>query len=344
MALRHIDSFDAYATADLPERYPVRGGSPTINAGSGRRGTASFRTSSNSAYLSVALDAQATWIMGFAFYYSSLPNTARVLARLLDGASVQADLRLNSDGTLQVTRAGTAVTDGKSTNVLGTGVYAYIEWKITIANSIAENSCKVRVNGADWITVATGQDLQATANAYANIVQFGICVYEAQGFVVDIDDLYICDGTGAANNDFLGDQRVDALLPDEDGDLSQFTPSAGSDQYAVVDDNPPNEDTDYLSSNTVGHISLLKFSSLTALSSPSIAGVQALVNAKKADAGDRGIGATVKSGATTSSGSDQALGTDYEYYTRILETDPDTAVAWTESGVNAIQAGPEVMS
>jgi hypothetical protein len=343
-----MDSFDYYASGDLFEKWTASGSVslPVISSGNGRRGTACCRSLGTTAAPSLikTLDAQATWIIGFAFRCSALPATSKTILGLVDTGTLQVDVCLNTDGTLSVRRNGsTVLTNGTSSFALTANIYAYIEFKCTIADSIGASTCQVRVDGDIKITVATGQDTKHSANATANqILVAGAQTTTNPSALWDVEDLYICDGQGSVNNDFLGDCRVDALLPNADGSNSQFTPSTGSDHYTLVDDSAPNDDTDYLSSNTSGHKDTWAFANLTALTSPSLKGVQLNLTAKKDDAGTRLLKPVVKSGSTTSSGSSQGIGTDYRQFAQIYETDPDTSAAWTEAGVNAAEFGGEV--
>jgi hypothetical protein len=52
---------------------------------------------------------------------------------------------------------------------------------------------------------------------------------------------------------------------------------------------------------------------------------------------------TVKSGATTSAGSAIYASSVGDYVHRVFDEDPDTSAAWTESAVNAIESGVEVV-
>ena len=151
--LRFTDSFDHYST--LLEKWTTTGGGVSIQAGQGRRGGQSFRV--NSGQATKTIDAQPTWIVGFALRFSTNNSSINTLVRLLDGATTQVDLRINADSTLSVVRAGAAVTGGTSVIALSPNTYYYIELKVTISSSIAAGSWKVRVNGVDAITVATGQ-------------------------------------------------------------------------------------------------------------------------------------------------------------------------------------------
>jgi len=215
-----MDGFDHYATADILKKW--NSGGAAIAPSSGRSGGGAL--SCTNANVTKTLIAGASWVMGCRVQVSAVSALSRGLFSLFDAATLQCDLRINPDLTLSVTRNGTALTGGTSTNSLSTGSYYYVEWKVTIADSIGANSCKVRVNGVDWITVATGQDTKNTANASANQLTLG--PINAISGTWLIDDFYLCDSSGTTNNDFLGDIRVDTLYPNADGTYSQWTPSA----------------------------------------------------------------------------------------------------------------------
>ena len=116
MALRFVDGFDHYVTADITKKWNSNN-SGVISSTAGRRGGGSLRWVSGNSNNAVVktLDAQATWILGVALSVSSVPSLTSTFLRLLDAGTVQCDLRINVDGTLSVTRNGTALTNGTST-------------------------------------------------------------------------------------------------------------------------------------------------------------------------------------------------------------------------------------
>ena len=86
MALRFIESFDTYGTANLTEgRWTATAGFGagyvvSVSPGNGRRGTACCRLQSGpvlggQASLSKTLDRQPTWIVGFAFKRASFTDS-----------------------------------------------------------------------------------------------------------------------------------------------------------------------------------------------------------------------------------------------------------------------------
>jgi len=337
MALRFMDSFDHYATGDLAEKWTSNAGGHTISAGTGRRGTAGLKGGGG---LFKTLDNQATWIIGFAFRPKGAFSGPSTIIRLRDTGVAQIDLSLNTNGTLSILRAGSvALTGGSSTLSLSIDVYYYIEWKVTIADSIAASSCVVRVDGVDWITVATGQDTQQTTNAFAN----ELAIVNGPTQAADFDDLYVLDGTGSApHNNFLGDCRVDALLPNGDGSNSAWTLSTGSTHSTLVDETAPNDDTDYITTSTAAARDSHNFANTPTMTSPTVYGIQHCISARKDDAGTRQIKSLLKSGATTvTGGTTYALASTYTYYQQIYAQDPNTAAAWTTTAIDALEAGVE---
>ena len=75
-----------------------------------------------------------------------------------------------------------------------------------------------------------------------------------------------------------------------------------------------------------------------------IMAVQVATVARKDDAGSRSLRALIRSGATTANGATRVLGTSYALYDDRFETDPATGAAWTKAGVDALEAGVEVVA
>jgi hypothetical protein len=341
VALRFVDSFDHYATAEFTRKYTSVNSTPSIQSGSGRNGGGCFVNGSSIPGTSVTsnlrktLDAQASWVIGAAFYLDTFGTAAATILALLDAGTFQTYLRVNTDGTISWIRHS-GVTLATSASALSTGTWHYIEWKVTIANSVSANTCKVRVNGVDWITLSAATDTQNTANATANAVMVGNDA--ALGHSMRIDDLYICDGTGSTNNDFLGDVMVTVLKPDGAGNSTQWTPSAGS-NWQNVDEASVDSDTTYNSTSTAGHVDLYALENLS-YTPASIKGIQWNAQVRKDDASTYDVRRVIRSGGTDYTGSTVlSPNTTYANYHEILETDPATSAAWTKSGIDALQAG-----
>lgn len=344
MALLFMDGFDHYATADITKKWTSNsGGNATINATAGRRGGGACLVPNAANFLTKVLPASSSWIMGFAFSLGALPPSGAgvYIAALFDAAGdMQCGLQINPNGTLGVSRPATNLTNGTSTNSIAPNEFNYIEWKVTIADSIGADTCKVRVNGQDWITVATGQDTKATTIATASILKIGnLDVTKSLGSC-KFDDLYICNGAGSTNNDFLGDVRVDTLFPNADGSYSQFAPSSGTAHYLLVDESAPNT-TDYNASATVGDRDSYAFQDLAPLVSQIVYGVQASAAVYKDDTGGRSVAPFIRLNSANDDGTALALSTSMQYASALRETKPGGG-AWTAADVNAAEFGVRV--
>ena len=136
----------------------------------------------------------------------------------------------------------------------------------------------------------------------------------------------------------LGESRVLVLYPNADTADADWTPSAGADHYATIDE-AVNGDTDYVASGTVGALDVCELSDL-GVTPDSIQAAQVTMCARKDDAASREVRCKVKSGAAVANGTPHALTASYMYNRDIFETDPDTSAAWTSSGVDACRSGP----
>jgi hypothetical protein len=326
------------------------GSSWSVSAGNGRTTGSSLRCVSASASdqrLFKTLTAQATWGIAFGFRFSALTGVnGGQIAGTRDITTNQADLRLNSDGTLAVTRNGTALAT--SAVALSLNTYYHIEFKVTIGASAAY---EVRLNGVAVIGPATG-NTQATGNATANGIFIGPLSGSASAYGnMDFDDVVVYDGQATdANgfsdiNTFIGDCGVAWLQPTGAGTTTQFTPGAGS-NYAQVNEATPDGDTTYVESATVGQIDTYAMADLPVgvLAVKTLAVVH---HGRKTDVGSRGMKAVVRSGGgNTAHATEIALANTYQYYGSVFGQNPNagSAINWTPTSVNALEIGQTVSS
>lgn len=329
MALRFMDDGGDHYTAAQVSQVWTSTQSAIIDA-NGRRGTNSIHLGFIRNY-SIRLGNQPTWICGIAVHQLVASPGGRTLIRLTDLATEQLSLRTNADGTVSVSRNG--VTLGTSVATLPVGTYYYIEFKATINN--ATGAYEVRLNGVNILS-GTGADTQNTANASADLITFE----SPAGTTSYGDDIYICDGTGSTNNDFLGDCRVDAKFPTGAGTTTNLTPSTGA-NWQCVDDAAPNDDTDYVEHATVDNKDTYAFGDLSH-NPVDIFGIATSMRVKKDDAGTKGMCRVIRSGGSEFDGAALALGTSYYLYVEVIEQDPDAVAAWTQTTFNAAEFGMKV--
>ncbi|MER2623700.1 MAG: hypothetical protein ABTS22_07140, partial [Accumulibacter sp.] len=293
-----------------------------------------FRTSSD--FIGMTFDPQSTWIVGFALYMVSTETTE--LLRFTDETgTIQGALSIGNDGTIRVYRnsvsSGTLLAT--SVNALPILTWNYIEVKLTIADS--GGNWEVRVNESTWLNF-TGDTKQSTTLSTATRIQIW-----GRGSDNGIDDLYICDGTGSANNSFLGDVRIDTVRPIGAGNYSEFSKQGSASNWDNLDDTTLDSDSTYNYSNTVGQRDTLDCGNLPAITG-GIFGVQVNMAARKDDAGGRTFRSLTRVSGTDYEGDSQNVGTDYRYFRQIIEKNPNTTAAWTESEINTAEFGYKVQA
>lgn len=192
-------------------------------------------------------------------------------------------------------------------------------------------SCDLRIDGVQVYT-ATGIN---TGTGTIDRVGFAQGNTDAAAGVI-ADDLVIVNSKAA----YLPDLRIDPYNPNSDGAVLNLTPSTGSVHYDMVDEALAST-ADYLSGSVVADRDLLGLPNMT-VNPTSILGVNLIGYAAKTDVATRAINLGLDSGGTVSNGGNLNLATAAGYYHRVLELDPNTAAAWTQSGVDGAQLQPRV--
>lgn len=243
MALRYCDGFDNVTANDLGIRWVLGASADPRLIVAGRLGGGAVRV--NGHYtggppgMSRWFDAQATVVVGAAVrIVSGIGNTNGAILALREGGANQLSLTHTVDGRLQVRRGdwqGTVIATGAAAGrAIAQNIWSYVEWRVTIHPSAG--AFEVRVDGEVWLS-ATGQNTRATAISLVDSLVLGASYYPGGGgTVVDTDDLYICDTTGSANTDFLGDVRVQTLRPSASGASGDFALPAGQTVYSTYRD------------------------------------------------------------------------------------------------------------
>jgi hypothetical protein len=340
MALLWIDGFEGYGTGNLnsvspsdclARRYAYSNAASSCQLVPGRTGGWGIQPTSGSWEIHTpALTTSNTLIAGIGFQPYTAPGP---VIGFMDGSTLGVNLTYTPGSTeldvyLGSTHLGT--TSGAQVRL---GFWAYLELKVVC--DAAAGSIVVR-SSSQVVFSYTG-NTKAGPDNYHNIVKLAI----AFGYVPFFDDFYVCDGSGSANNDLLGNVKVLAIFPNATGDQSQWTPSGSGDHYTMVNENPANDDATYLESVTTGQEELWHYGSLPTVGA--IVGVQINTDCRDTDLNAYNVKTQIKSGGTESAGAAQAITlTNYVTTTRVSETDPNTSSAWTATAINAVQFGVEV--
>ena len=354
MSLLFFDGFDAYGasgTTIFTARYSSL--SSSFQWVTGRLGSGSAIRINNSLsterIFSKTLTPSGGFVMGAAVRFTTNFGVTNDFFAIREGSSsgtgpIHLAVGCDSSGHLTVVRGTTVLAT--STLTLNLNTWYYIEFKGTIHDTTGSYEVRVdgsTVSGLSATNVDTRNGLTGAWDNYSLAASSG----NTTTGNVDFDDFYICDTSGSANNDFLGDSRVETRLPYTDavsaGSNANFTPSTGTDHGAMVDETVPNGDTDYVASSTVGHIDTYKYPNLTLTGT--VRGVQVAPYMEKTDAGTRTVNVVARVGSTNyAHATALSPGTTYAHMQSIFETNPATSAAWTTSEVNAAEFGVKVAS
>ena len=324
-----------YMSAAQVARKWLSYGTPSAQSGRFGGSTQAMRFANSGVYTSLAGLPQ-TVVVGVAIKWTTFGSD---FIWMQSNSSYVLALTTDNFGHIQL-RYGTGVSTiiTTSARALAPDVWHYIEVKHKIDNSTG--STEVRVNGTStgWISVSS-QDSQPGSTAYIDVVGFNsevgvICFY------FDYTEIYICDTAGSVNNNFLGDVRVEGILPTGAGNYQEFDTLVGSNHTAAVNNNPADDDTTYIASSTTGHRDTFVTANVTPTTG-SVLAVQIGAVARKDDAGDRLLKVMARLSSTDSESAAVALATQYASVLGMFETKPGGG-AWSITDVNNAEYGVRV--
>lgn len=217
-------------------------------------------------------------------------------------------------------------------NTVVAGSWIHIECKVFMSATVG--TLEIRVEGVPKLTL-TGLALAATPVAMIRPINDPDITSACPAYYMK--DLVVWDGTGTYNNDFLGSVTVTPIVPDGDVSLGGWVPSTGTTGFDLIDEAPPNDDTDYISADSTPPAACSFTLGNLPANISSVKGVMSLHRSTKIDGGDGNVQVGMISGASTDLGSDRPIGASYTYYYDFFETDPNTGVQWTPSGVDSAE-------
>jgi hypothetical protein len=344
MTLLFIDSFDHYNVVG-PTGLQTKWDTSTQGAGTLSTNTTVTRGGGNSMFSDTESNTKNSFsltvaetnelIAGGAFRFDVKSEDTAIVDFQKSGGSRGTVVRLDN-GRIAVYRFQTLVASDDSNNfTLKPNTWYYIETYVKGGNA---GIVDIRVNGkqrfySSGIDISDGDDLIDT-------VQFGTW---SVGEEVDtyFDDIYVLNKSGVVNNDFLGDVRVSALLPNANGNSSQFIGSDGNstNNYQLVNENPFNSGT-YVETSGANNIDLYGFDNLPAAAT-NIKAIQTMSFATKTDTGAlTGISAIRTNGVNYFSGQyEPSSSGNPAFFRQVWEENPNTASSWSQSEINSLEAG-----
>jgi hypothetical protein len=319
MARIFIDGWES-GTIDL---WDTNTGATVVAAQNGMSGNKCLELTGNSDWLRRAIPSAAEYY--FSLRYRPIDSTNQIIISFWLSTVIQCKLNRNrTTNHLEIYRGTTLLASG--TAMMAINATYLIEIRLLIADS--GGRFVVKLNGVTDIDF-TGDTQESAASNQMDTIELGSSQNEYSNAY--FDDFILDDAA------FPGDTRIQAIVPTGAGNSTELTPSTGE-NWACVDEVPAN-DADYVATNTVNKLDLYTMSNLTgAIDNIKCVQVQARAM-KEGNATPQNIKLAVRSGATDYVSADKALTTSYKSYCNLWETDPATAAAWTESGVNAMEAG-----
>ena len=252
-------------------------------------------------------------------------------------------LRLRNGGTvqLQITANGTGAFDiafNGSTQSTGNGSYAADTWydvKVKFVCHASAGSVDFYLDNTEIYSVS-GVD---TANGSVDIENIWPGNNSVNQFIADI---IMADDSGSIFNDidFTKTYRVASILPNGAGNATDWTPSAGA-NYENVDE-AELDTTNYNSSDTDTEKDTFALQDL-GISFVDILGLQSWAVVDMDDATARQLNSVIRHSATEGASADRSIvNGQVRNVHGFFETNPSTGLAWTESEINAAEAGYEL--
>jgi hypothetical protein len=340
MAYQSCDTFDHYNTPSL--FYESSGGSLTFSSSFARFPAIpgfpnqGMKLGGNSFIRKNLKSNQVTLIAFMSFGAVAMPgSTAGRVMSFLDNGTEQIAFRLKNDGSLQFfvgNSANTPLGPSSAIGLISPSSAPNHGIEILVTFDATAGVIQAWLDGVQIIN-SSGLNTKNTANAFAGQFQIGDSS-TSQGIYTDYWRVW--DATGASQNAPLGlDRRKLTKLPSGAGDLAQWTPNGAAANWQCVDENPPDNDTTFVSSNGANSDSYAMPSAALSGAGPSMVVAKSLV--RKDDTATRSVQVGTRSSAVNGLGPAVTVGSSYAFADACIATDPATGVAWTAAGADTAQ-------
>lgn len=263
------------------------------------------------------------------------------------GANEQAHVEFESHATngfrLLIKRGSTTVA---TSSYFAFAQWHYFEIKLVLRTG-TNGAYELRRNG---VTDISGSGVNLANNGTDGADVFAWRFVSNFSSLLRLDDIYINTGAGATNNDFLGPQVVEGILPNADGATIQWTQNGAGDHYTSVDDaanlNPDESGGGgTIGSDTNGQIDLFGMQDLQQITG-AVSAVQVGVQLGMAAAGTRTVRNKYRDPDTTEANGDSHVvdSTTFDEFTQVYQLNPASSAAWDVADIDDGQFGLEVVS
>lgn len=266
--------------------------------------------------------------MYFAFLYRATDiNNSEQMLSVFNGSTPLIHIcRFKASGIITAYR-GVSTKIDEGTHALSINTTYLIEVHFKIAD--AGGRIEVKVNNISDIDY-TG-DTKPGADTQFDKVRLGTGPYALFTTYAYFDNFIMDDAA------WIGDTKIQKILPTGAGTTTGWTPSAGA-NYACVDERPAS-DADYVSINSNDVVDTYAAGDMAgSISSVKCVQVQSRTESDGAPT-PTNLKLAVRSGGTDYFSGDKAVPASPAGLCNLWELNPNGSVAWTETTVNAAEVG-----
>ena len=336
MTLQWYEGAEVHAIGADYDRMYQSGGAGMARAASPRVPPGSFALSNSAAgnpLVTPSLGVQNTWFVGIGMTESAADDV--VFSFRKAGVEQCYLKRIDQTGNLfKLAIMRGAVEVDITTDTYDSTIWHYFELKVVVRTG-TNGSYELRHNE---VTVAS------LTGSSVNLAEGGSDGADIFGFapVGKSDDIYILDDQGSVNNTFLGDSAVYEILPDGDGDVTDWTTSTGSSHFDLVN----NLGVEYVSSDTNTQKDLFDFAALPTTGLGAIFGLMTVPTCRMEAVGSRTLKPVFRNAADAEGDGANFVVTGVASldYPVIMELNPVSSSAWTKTDIDDGQLGVEVVS
>lgn len=284
-------------------------------------------------------DRHATMITGFAYYDNGIRSFELVNFVGVGGIVHVSVERTASAGFIVRRGTGGTLLASSASSLWTAANWYFFEIKVVIDDVVGV--VQIKVNGATVVNFS-GDTRNGGADALVYAMNY-ISDSGAPDRLINVDDLYILNGAGSVNNNFIGDCAVKTLYPNGNGNYSQGVNSASTsvNNYSYVNEPGIPNAANYVAFAATGDKDSYTFDDLPA---GTVYGIAQRAYASKSDAGSRTMRNFQRIAATDyPSAVDQGLSVTPTYLGKsdLIQVSPATGVLWTVTEINGAEFGTE---
>lgn len=297
-----------------------------------RSGSYSYFLDGSSDYATVQFTASGEVYVRFALYKTGTSWNYDIV-RLLKGGTQIGKLAWNGTNNQMSIYTGTSTQVATLNKRFDVSTWYLIEWHLNIADS---GTSEVKVDSI--LDTTFSGDTKPGSDTTVDTMTFA-CGSSQAHYIDDIAINNTSNTDGLNDTSWCGPGKVELLIPTGEGYTNQWSVSAGTTHFSLVDDIPPNGDTDYIYSSTANQIDAFALTDYVG-DGKTIVRIWPEVRAydQGASAGVVSLGFRTTEGTNYFSTTNSTLGGTYSAYKGdFYKTNPATSTTWQDADLDALQ-------